>query len=96
MKKQFYDLTPRMVQDFFQNVDAYLECNCEHKLADLLMEMNVFEKQIIKGLYDRAHDLNQISADQAAFLAQKDTAGGKTTMNAYLWKLEGEAYDANH
>lgn len=55
MKKQFYDLTPRMVQDFFQNVDAYLECNCEHKLADLLMEMNVFEKQIIKGLYDRAY-----------------------------------------
>ena len=49
-----------------------------------------------QAVWDRAHDLNKISADQAAFLAQKDTPGGKRTMNAYLWKLEGEAYDANH
>jgi hypothetical protein len=49
-----------------------------------------------QAVWDRAHDLNSISADQAAFLAQKDTAGGKKTMNSYLWKLEGEAYDANH
>ena len=49
-----------------------------------------------QDVWDRAHDLNKISADQAAFLAQKDTPGGKRTMNAYLWKLEGEAYDANH
>ena len=48
------------------------------------------------AVWDRAHDLNQISQDQAAFIAQKDTAGGKTTMNAYLWKVCGEAYDANH
>ena len=32
----------------------------------------------------------------AAFLAQKDTAGGIRTMNAYLWKVCGDAYDANH
>ena len=49
-----------------------------------------------QAVWDRAHDLNQISQDQAAFLAQKDTAGGKKTMNAYLWKLCGEAYDAQH
>ncbi|MBQ7080240.1 MAG: hypothetical protein IJM92_11420, partial [Fibrobacter sp.] len=40
-----------------------------------------------QAVWDRAHDLNKISADQAAFLAQKDTPGGKRTMNAYLWKL---------
>ena len=49
-----------------------------------------------QAVWDRAHDLNQISTDQAAFLAQRDTAGGKTTMNAYLWKVCGDAYDANH
>ena len=49
-----------------------------------------------QAVWDRAHDLNKISQDQAAFLAQKDTAGGIRTMNAYLWKLEGDLYDANH
>jgi len=49
-----------------------------------------------QAVWDRAHDLNQISGDQAAFLAQKDTAGGIRTMYAYLWKVCGDAYDANH
>jgi hypothetical protein len=44
----------------------------------------------------RAKDLMQISDDQAAFLAQKDTAGGKKTMKAYLWKVCGDEYDAQH
>jgi hypothetical protein len=38
----------------------------------------------------------KISADQAAFAAQKDQPGGKKTMRSYLWKLEKEAYDAEH
>ena len=29
-------------------------------------------------------------------MAQKDTAGGKKTMQAYLWKVCGDAYDAQH
>ena len=44
----------------------------------------------------RSKDLIRINADQTAFLAQKDTAGGKKTMRAYLWKVEGDAYDAEH
>ena len=44
----------------------------------------------------RAKDLMKISADQAAFAAQKDAPNGKKTMRAYLWKLEKEAYDAEH
>ena len=44
----------------------------------------------------RAKDLNKVSADQAAFIAQKDTPGGKKTMKSYLWSLELAAYDANH
>ena len=44
----------------------------------------------------RSEDLSKVDADQAAFLAQKDQAGGKKTMNAYLWKLECATYDAAH
>jgi len=45
---------------------------------------------------DRAINLTTIGADQAAFTAQKNTAGGKKTFNAYLWKVCGQAYDAEH
>ena len=44
----------------------------------------------------RKIDLTKISADQAAFLAQKDQAGGIRTFNAWYWKQEGDLYDANH
>ena len=44
----------------------------------------------------RAKDLMQINADQAAFLAQRDTANGKKTMKSYLWMLEGAKYDSEH
>ena len=44
----------------------------------------------------RAKDLMKISADQAAFAAQKDQPDGVKTMKAFLWKLEKEAYDAEH
>ena len=42
----------------------------------------------------RAKGLSKMAADQEAFNAQKDTAGGKTTMRAYLWKVCGQEYDA--
>ena len=44
----------------------------------------------------RKKDLNYITTDQAAFLAQKDSANGKKTMLAYLWKVCGDAYDEAH
>ena len=44
----------------------------------------------------RKEDMTKVDADQAAFLAQKDQAGGKTTMNAYLWKVCGDIYDEAH
>ena len=45
---------------------------------------------------DRAINLTTIGADQQAFEAQKNTAGGKKTFNAYLWKVCGQEYDAQH
>ena len=44
----------------------------------------------------RKSDLSKIATDQAAYIAQKDTANGKKTMKAYLWKVCGEEYDTNH
>jgi len=44
----------------------------------------------------RSEDLTKLAADQAAFLAQKDLAGGKTTMYAYYWMVCGQEYDAQH
>ena len=44
----------------------------------------------------RRKDLTKIATDQAAFLAQRDTAGGKKTMTAYLWLVCGEEYDQQH
>jgi len=41
----------------------------------------------------RKGDLTKIASDQAAFLEQKDLAGGKKTLKAYYWKICGEAYD---
>ena len=44
----------------------------------------------------RLKDLSKISADQAAFLAQKNEPGGKPTMLSYIWSLEMAAYDQAH
>ena len=44
----------------------------------------------------RAKNLTTIASDQAAFKAQKDLADGKKTFRAYLWKVCGDAYDADH
>ena len=51
---------------------------------------------VSKAVALRAKDLMNISTDQANFLAQKDQPDGKKTMKAYLWKVCGDAYDAQH
>ena len=45
---------------------------------------------------ERSEDMTKVDADQAAFIAQKDQAGGKKTMNSYLWSLETAIYDQAH
>ena len=51
---------------------------------------------VAKAVNLRRKDLMQISTDQQNFLAQRDTAGGKKTMRAYLWKVCGDIYDQEH
>ena len=51
---------------------------------------------VSKAVALRRKDLMQINQDNTAFLAQRDTAGGCKTLTKYLWKVCGEAYDAEH
>jgi len=53
-------------------------------------------KTVSQAVALRAKNLSTITADQAAFVAQKDTPGGKKTFKAYLWAVCGDAYDAEH
>ena len=52
--------------------------------------------EVLAAVNERVKDLSKIAADRAAFLEQKDTAGGKRTMKAYLWKICGDEYDTAH
>ena len=45
---------------------------------------------------ERAKDLSKRTADQQAVLAQKDQAGGCKTLKKWYWRVEAEAYDAQH
>ena len=44
----------------------------------------------------RKDNLTTFASDQAAFVAQLNTAGGKKTFYSYLWKVCGDAYDAQN
>ena len=50
-------------------------------------------RAVAAAVKERAEDLSKVTQDQAAFLAQKDSANGKKTMRAYLWMVCGQAYD---
>ena len=51
---------------------------------------------VIAGMVKaRKRDLSKLSADQAAFAAQKNNADGKKTMLAYYWLICGQEYDQN-
>jgi len=48
---------------------------------------------VLAAVNTRAKNLATLAQDQAAFLAQKDAAGGCKTFKSWLWKVEGDAYD---
>ena len=48
---------------------------------------------VAQAVKARKNDLNKVSQDQMAFIAQKDSPNGKKTFRAYLWKVCGDAYD---
>ena len=44
----------------------------------------------------RKADLMRVTEDEAAFMAQKNLPGGKQTLKAWYWMVEGQAYDQEH
>ena len=44
----------------------------------------------------RAADLTKVTADQAAFAAQKDSAEGKKTLKAWYWMVCGQEWDEDN
>ena len=76
----------------------YLRSKTERSTQPTGNELKIRERfaAVAAMVKARKGDLAQISTDQENFLAQKDTAGGKKTMRAYLWKVCGEQYDATH
>lgn len=44
----------------------------------------------------RKADLMRVAEDEAAFMAQKNLPGGKTTLKAWYWMVCGNEYDKEH
>ena len=61
-------------------------------------ELEVRERfsAVSRAVAARRVDLSKITADVAAFKAQKDQPGGKKTMTSYLWMVELNKYDQEH
>ena len=70
------------------------------KRSTPLGEDEVFARQrfsaVTRAVSTRAKNLNTISRDQAAFNAQKNSAGGYKTFKSWLWAQEGESWDTQH
>jgi hypothetical protein len=73
----------------------YIRKKVERSTAPTSRELAIRERfaTVSRAVHERAIDLTKMSADKAAFIAQKDLQGGKKTMNSYLWSLELAAYD---
>ena len=76
----------------------YLRPKVERSTQPSAHELAIRERftEVRAMVQARAKDLMKISQDQIDFIAQKDLASGKRTMTAYLWKVCGEEYDAQH
>ena len=76
----------------------YIRKKVERSTAPTSRELAARERfgAVAQAVHERSIDLTRMSADKAAFMAQKDLAGGKKTMKSYLWSLELAAYDQAH
>ena len=77
---------------------VYIRHKVERSTEPSAKELRIRSRftEVGQAVHQRSKDLMQINADQAAFLAQRDTAGGCQTMRAYLWKVCGDVYDEQH
>ena len=78
---------------YFRGLDSVTRSTAPN--ADELKQRARFSA-VAAAVAARAKDLSKVTADQAAFKAQKDEPGGKKTMKSYLWSLELVKYDQSH
>ncbi len=76
----------------------YLRKKTERSTAPSARELyaRVRFATVAENVSNRSKDLSKITNDQQAFIAQKDLAGGKKTLKAWYWMVEGAAYDQEH
>ncbi len=75
----------------------YLRKKVERSTPPSARETAIRERftAVSRAVATRSQDLSKITADKAAFLAQKDLPGGKQTLKSWYWMVEAEAYDEN-
>ena len=84
---------PNCTRMYIRKAETYVR-STDPSAKELLIRARF--NAVSKAVALRRKDLMQINQDNAAFLAQRDTAGGCKTLTKYLWKVCGEAYDAEH
>ncbi|MBQ8938938.1 MAG: hypothetical protein IJ047_01770 [Paludibacteraceae bacterium] len=76
----------------------YLRSKTKRSTQPSTKELKIRERfaAVAQMVTARRADLTKIVADQQAFLAQVNTAGGAKTMRAYLWRVCGQEYDQSN
>ena len=76
----------------------YIRKNEKRKSSPSARELNARIRfaEVRAMVATRKADLTKITADQAAFTAQKDQAEGKKTMNAWYWMVCGAQWEQDN
>ena len=84
---------PNCTRLYVRSQDAY-----ERTTAPSAKELNARVRfaEVRAMVKERKADLTKITADQAAFAAQKDSPEGKKTMNAWYWMVCGQEWDEDN
>ncbi len=84
---------PNCTRMYIRKAETYVR-STDPSAKELLIRARF--NAVSKAVALRRKDLMQINQDNAAFLAQRDTAGGCKTLTKYLWKVCGDEYDEQH
>ena len=84
---------PNCTRIYIRKADAYQRST---PVTDNEQQARSRFQSVAAAVRARAKNLSTLTSDQEAFEAQKGLANGKKTFKAYLWKVCGEAYDAQH
>jgi len=81
---------PNCTRIYIRKADTYVR-STEPSSKELAARVRF--STVLASVNTRAKNLATLAQDQAAFLAQKDQAGGCKTFKSWLWKVCGDAYD---